>query len=78
MKLTNLWTERDNDTLCPVKIGGWLSCVGYHAGAVFGFFSGAIHADIATLGQYVLHMGSLFASMGVASGIRTTLKDTSQ
>ena len=71
--LAHLFTEPDNTTVCPVRVIGLASGALYHAAAAGGIATGAIHLDIASLGQYLQHMSVLAGTMGVATGAKSIM-----
>jgi acetyl-CoA acetyltransferase len=76
--IRDFFTERDNATYCPVRVGGGLIAAGYHLGAFAGMVLGQIHLDMNTLGTYTQHMLSLLAVGGVTAGAKSTLKGDAQ
>lgn len=78
MKLSNLLTEPDNVTLCPVRVILMLGIIGYAAGAVMGFLDGALKADIDTLGQFVKHVVMFITGGGASIGIKSGFKGDAQ
>ena len=74
MKLSNMLTEPDNVTLCPVRVILAMGVVGYHWGVVSGLWNGSIKFDIGTLGQYAQHILEFVAGGGAGVGIKSGFK----
>lgn len=74
----DVFTERDGETLCPVRVGSGLAGMVYHAAAVLGFSIGDIHLDINTLGTYLQHMVLLIGVGGATVGAKSLMKGDAQ
>ena len=71
MIFSNWFTEDDNATFCPFR-ATTLGAIGmYHIGAVYGVISGALHADMVTLGQYANHMMTLGGTLAAGVSVRS-------
>ena len=74
MKLSNLITEPDNVTLCPVRLIVWIGVAGYHLGILWGVYAAAIKADMPSIGLYVQHIVTLAGIGGLAVGGKSLMK----
>lgn len=70
-KLSDMLTERNNSTLCPVRVSAFLTGAVYHVAAVAGFWFNQIHLDATTLGLYIQHMALLSGTVGVAVSVKS-------
>lgn len=77
-QLNNIFSESDNSTFCPVRVGAGITAALYHVGAVIGVFVGAIHLDIASMGLYLQHMVTLIGATGASVGVKSVLKGDAQ
>lgn len=74
MKLADIFTEGDNATVCPVRVGMLSTAVIYHVGALAGVIGQHLALDMATLGFYVQHMSTLFGIGALGVGAKSVLK----
>ena len=74
MALDHLITEKDNQTVCPVRVATLITGVLYHGAAAYGFWSHSLSVDINTLGQYMQHMMLLVGVGGTAVGVKSLMK----
>jgi hypothetical protein len=74
MQATDLLTESDNQTICPVRAATAVAGALYHAAAAYGVYAGSVHIDIASLGQYMNHMMTLVGVGGGAIGAKSVMK----
>jgi len=72
--IQQLITEKNNETVCPVRVATTIAATIYHAAAVAGVYFGSIHIDMAALGQYLTHMVTLIAGGGATVGVKSVLK----
>ena len=77
-QLKNIFSESDNSTLCPVRVGAGITAFLYHVAAVIGAVIGVIHLDMATLGMYLQHMVTLIGTTGASVGVKSVLKGDAQ
>ena len=72
--LGQVFTEKDNTTLCPVRIGSGIVAFVYHAVAGVGVYMGSVHYDLSDLGQYIQHMMMLIGISGATVGVKSAMK----
>lgn len=78
MSFLHLFTESDNQTLCPVRIVLMGAVALYHAGVTFAVMFQGLHLDFSMLGQYVQHMCELGGSIAAGVGVKSVLKGDAQ
>ena len=71
MKLWDLFTEADNQTLCPVRVGWALATLGYHGVAGWALAFQGAHVSMAALGAYVTHQIMLHGGGGLVATAKT-------
>ena len=76
--LIQVFTESDNATLCPVRVSSGTVGIVYHAAAIFGLLTGALHIDMDTLGAYTQHMIELVGVGGLVVGAKSAMKGDAQ
>lgn len=67
-------SEGDNETLCPIRVGGGIMIAVYHAAAVGGLITHALALDWAALGQYVNHMTQMIGAAAASVGAKSLMK----
>ena len=76
--LKKMFSESDNSTPCPVRIGSGVTAFIYHIAAVIGVWLGVIHLDMASMGMYLQHMVTLIGTTGASVGVKSVLKGDAQ
>lgn len=76
-KFHNMMTEKDNSTVCPVRVGFIVVGVLYHVASFFMVMEQKFQLDMATMGQYVNHMIQLLGAGAVSITAKAALKGDS-
>ncbi len=71
-------TERDNSTVCPVRVILLGAIVVYHVAAIVGVCLGQMHLDMPALGDYLQHMSVVMLAAGGSIGAKSVLKGDAQ
>lgn len=71
-------TERDNATVCPVRVILLGAIVVYHVAAVVGVCIGQLRIDMPSLGDYLQHMSIVMLAAGGSIGAKSALKGDAQ
>lgn len=71
-------TERDNATVCPVRVILVGAIAVYHLAAVVGVCIGQMRLDMPSLGDYLQHMCLVMGAAGGSIGVKSVLRGDAQ
>lgn len=66
-------TERDNSTICPIRVVGAGVFSIYHAAVLAGVAVHSIPLDITSAGEYLKHMMAFMGTLGFSVGTKSML-----